>query len=187
MASRIHLVRHGVCAHAHDGSWVNASSGKRFMELYDAAGIRDEPPLAEAVEAAARADVFVASTLPRAIESLRRLAPDRPAELTPLLCETAFDGPALLPIRLPIATWDGMDFLRDSLSLAMRYPTSYLTRAREAADWLLSRVDRDTTLLAVTHGRFRRFLAATLADRRWKAEFRRKTYHNWSVWTFRAP
>src|SRR5215212_8900221 len=58
MASRIHLVRHGVSAHVHDGSWVNAERARRFMELYDAAGIRDEPPPAEAIEAAATADIL---------------------------------------------------------------------------------------------------------------------------------
>ena len=156
------------------------------MERYDAAGIRGDPP-PEALEAAAHADVLVASTLPRAIESARRLAPHRAAELTPLLCETGFDAPALLPIRLPIATWDAIDLVRDTVSIRMRRPTPYLARAREAADWLLSRVAPDATLLAVTHGRFRGFLWAALIDRGWRAEFARKTYHNWSVWSFREP
>lgn len=157
------------------------------MERYDAAGIRDEPPHPEAIAAAATSNVFVASTLPRAIESVRRLAPDRKAELTPLLVETGFDGPALLPIRLPIAAWDAIDLVRDRISLRMRYPTSYLSRAREATEWLLARVQPDSTLLAVTHGRFREFLWAALLDKGWSAEFSRKTYHNWSVWSFRAP
>jgi hypothetical protein len=187
MTARIHLVRHGVCAHEHDGSWVNVAAGQRFMELYDAAGIRDEPPAAEAIAAAATSDIFVASTLRRAIESVRRLAPDRNVELTPLLCETGFDGPALLPIRLPVDTWDGIDYVRDSLSIGVRHPTPYLTRAREATDWLLARAAPSSTLLAVTHGRFRRFLWAALIDRGWRAELTRKTYHNWSVWTFREP
>lgn len=187
MAARIHLVRHGVCAHEHDGSWVNATSGHRFMELYDAAGIRDEPPIPEAIAAAATADVFVASTLPRAIESVRRLASGRSAEVTPLLCETGFDAPALLPISLPIATWDAIDLVRDTVSIRLRRPTPHLARAREATDWLLSRVGNGSTLLAVTHGRFRNFLWAALLDRGWRAEFTRKTYHNWSVWSFREP
>lgn len=46
---------------------------------------------------------------------------------------------------------------------------------------------KDSTLLAVTHGGFRRFLWATLVDRGWTPEFRRKAYHNWSVWSFRGP
>lgn len=157
------------------------------MELYDAAGITDAPPTAEAVAAAASAEVFVASTLPRAIESLRRLAPGREAEYTPLLRETGFDGPELIPVSLPIATWDAIDYFRDGITLGMRRPTPHLARANEAADWLLARVPSSSALLAVTHGRFRRFLTASLLDRGWRAEFRRKTYHNWSVWTFRGP
>jgi hypothetical protein len=160
---------------------------RRFMELYDAAGIRDEMPSREAISAAAASDVFVASRLRRAIESVRRLAPDRTAELTPLLCESGFDAPELLPIRLPIEIWDAIDYGRDSVSIRLRYPTAYLRRARSAADWLLSRTASNSTLLAVTHGRFRLFLWAALLDRGWRAEFRRKTYHNWSVWSFRSP
>lgn len=187
MASRIHLVRHGVSAHVHDGSWVNAERARRFMEFYDAAGIRDEPPAAEAIAVAATADVFAASTLPRAIDSVRRLAPDRRLDLTPLLREIDFESPRRLPIRLPINTWDAMDYVVNGIRIRMRRPTADLARAKEATDWLLTRVAPDSTLLAVTHGGFRRFLWATLVDRGWTPEFTRKRYHNWSVWTFRAP
>jgi hypothetical protein len=187
MAARIHLVRHGVSAHVHDGSWVNADRARRFMEFYDAAGIRDEPAPAEAIEAAANADVLAASTLPRAVESIRRLAPDRQAELTPLLMEIDFESPRWFPVRLPINTWDAIDHAVHGYRIRMRRPTPQLSRAREATEWLVSRVPKDSTLLAVTHAGFRRFLWAALVDRGWTPEFRRKHYHNWSVWSFRAP
>jgi broad specificity phosphatase PhoE len=187
MAARIHLVRHGVSAHTHDGSWVNADRATRFMEFYDAAGIRDEAPPAEAVTAAANADVFAASTLPRAIESVRRLAPDRSAELTPLLREINFESPHWFPIRLPVNTWDAIDYVVNGYRIMRRRPTADLRRADEATDWLVSRVAKNSTLLAVTHGGFRRFLWATLVDRGWTPEFTRKAYHNWSVWSFRGP
>ena len=187
MATRIHLVRHGVSAHVHDGSWVNAQRATRFMEFYDAAGIRDEAPPGYALEAAAGADVLAASTLPRAIESVKRLAPDRNADLTPLLREIDFETPHWLPIRLPINTWDAMDYVINGYRILRRRRTPQLERADEATEWLLSRVARGSTLLAVTHGGFRRFLWATLVDRGWTPEFTRKVYHNWSVWSFRAP
>lgn len=187
MAARIHLVRHGVSAHVHDGRWVNAERARRFVELYDAAGIRDEPPLPEALDAAARADTLVASTLPRAIESVRRLAPDRDADLTPLLREIDFESPEWLRLRLPVGVWDVMGHAIYTYHIMRRRPTPALERAREATDWLLARVRKDATLLAVTHGGFRRFLLATLVDRGWTPEFTRKTYHNWSVWSFRGP
>jgi broad specificity phosphatase PhoE len=187
MAARIHLVRHGVSAHVHDGRWVNAERARRFVELYDAAGIRDEPPLPEALDAASRADRLVASTLPRAIESVRRLAPDRDADLTPLLREIDFESPQWLPLRLPIDVWDVMGHAIYTYDIMRRRPTPALERAREATDWLLARLKKDSTLLAVTHGGFRRYLLATLVDRGWTPEFTRKAYHNWSVWSFRGP
>ena len=186
MSARIHLVRHGRSAHEHDGSWVGVAGQKKFIDLYDAAGIRDEPP-AEVVRLAAESDVLAASTLRRAIESVQRLAPAREAELTPLLIESPFELAKLFPVRLPIATWDMINYAVNGYRIRRRHPTTELLRAREATEWLLSRVPPNGSLLAVTHGDFRRFLWASLIDRGWRAEFTRKAYHNWSVWSFRAP
>jgi broad specificity phosphatase PhoE len=187
MVARIHLVRHGVSAHVHDGSWVDAGRAQRFIDLYDAAGIRGEAPPADVVEMASRADVLAASTLPRAMESMQRLAPGRGPELTPLLREISFQTVGWLPVRLPINTWDVLDYVVNGYRIRRRLRTPELDRAREATDWLLSRIGDNSTLLAVTHGGFRRFLWATLVDRGWIPEFSRKRYHNWSVWSFRAP
>lgn len=184
MVSRILLVRHGVSAHVHDGSWVNAESARRFVELYDAAGIMEDAPPPYVVEAAAKAEVLAASTLPRAIESVRRLAPTRQALITPLLSEIAFESPNWWPIRLPIPAWDAIDHVVWGYRIMRRLPTPELERAREAADWLVSRAGNGSTLLAVTHGGFRRFLCAALIDRAWKPEFIVRRHFNWSVWAF---
>lgn len=186
MRARIHLVRHGVCAHEHDGTWIGAEGQQRFIELYDAAGIRDDPP-AEVVELARASEVLAASTLRRAIESIQRLAPGREAHLTSLLRESPFELARKIPLRLPVETWDAINFAVNGYSIWRRRPTPELARAGEAAEWLLSKTPSHGALLAVTHGDFRRFLWAALVDRGWRAEFTRKTYHNWSVWTFRAP
>lgn len=186
MTARIHLVRHGVCAHAHDGSWIGVEGQRRFIELYDAAGIRGSPPT-EVVALAAEADVLAASTLRRAIESIERLAPGRDAELTPLLRESPFELAKLIPVRLPIGVWDAVNYVVSGYSIRRRRPTPELARAGEAADWLSSRVPANGSLLAVTHGDFRRYLWAALVDRGWRAEFTRKAYHNWSVWSFGKP
>jgi broad specificity phosphatase PhoE len=187
MAARIHLVRHGVSAHVHDGTWVDEDGAQRFVQLYDAAGIRDEAPPAEVVALASSVDVVAASTMRRAVESIERLAPGREPHLTPLLRELDFHTIPWLPLRLPINTWDVMHYVASTYHLRRRVETPALARAREASDWLLSRLEGHSSLLAVTHGDFRRYLWATLVDRGWRAEFRRKAYHNWSVWTFRAP
>lgn len=98
-----------------------------------------------------------------------------------------FHSPGWLPIRLPIHAWDVIDYVVHGYRIRLRRPTPELARARDATDWLLSRVGESSTLLAVTHGGFRRFLWAALVDRGWTPEFTRKRYHNWSVWSFRAP
>jgi broad specificity phosphatase PhoE len=183
--SRILLVRHGVSAHVHDGSWVNAQSARRFIEQYDAAGIMQDEPPQSVVEAAAKAEVLAASTLPRAIESVRRLAPTRQALTTPLLREISFESPNWWPIRLPIPVWDAIDHAFWGYQILRRLPTPELERAREAADWLISQVGNGSTLLAVTHGGFRRFLTAALIDRAWEPESKVRLHFNWSVWSFR--
>ena len=186
MTARIHLVRHGVCAHVHDGSWIGAEGQQRFIEQYDAAGIRGDPP-PEVMTLAAASDVLAASTLRRAVESIGRLAPGRDAHLTPLLRESPFELARKIPVRLPIGTWDAINFMVNGYSIRRRRSTPEMLRAREATDWLVTRTPTHGSLLAVTHGDFRRFLWAALIDRGWRAEFARKTYENWSVWTFRAP
>src|SRR4051812_35961970 len=123
VASRIHLVRHGVSAHTHDGSWVDAARARRFIELYDAAGIREEAPPADVIEMASRADVLAASSLPRAIESVGRLAPGRDMHTTPLLREIDLQTPGLLPVRLPITTWDVIDYFVNGYRIRLRRPT----------------------------------------------------------------
>jgi hypothetical protein len=62
-------------------------------------------------------------------------------------------------------------------------------RARTAAatDWLVGMADRNSTLLAVTHGAFRRMLARELTTRRWTCAERLGGYRNWSAWTFVPP
>jgi broad specificity phosphatase PhoE len=187
MRSRIHLVRHGVSAHVHDGSWVNAAGARRFIARYDEAGIRDEPAPSAVIDAAAAADVLAASTLTRAIDSVRRLAPGRQPELTPLLRELDFISPELLPVKLPVPAWDALDFALRGYDILRRANTPELQRARDATDWLLSRVGDGRTILAVTHGGFRRFLHAALVERRCRPEFTRRAYHNWSMWTFTLP
>ena len=122
-----------------------------------------------------------------AIESIERLAPGREAQLTPLLRESPFELAKYFPVRLPIGTWDAINFVVNGYCIQRRRPVPELLRAREATEWLLARVPANGSLLAVTHGDFRRFLWAALLDRGWRAEFTRKTYHNWSVWSFREP
>src|SRR5438093_6366287 len=152
MASRLILVRHGRSAHVHDGSWVNHASARRFIEAYDAASIRpdDEPP-PELIAIAREARVVVASDLPRAVASIRRLAPDREAEITPLLRELDFDLPKWGP-RLPLDLWDSLYYVAWTSLLLARADTAETRRADLAAEWLESHCSSPGVAVAVTHG-----------------------------------
>ena len=122
-----------------------------------------------------------------AIESIQRLAPGREALTTPLLKEVYFQTVDLLPIRMSVSSWDILDYFITGARIRLRRPCPELSRAQEATEWLLSRVAPSSSLLAVTHRGFRRYLWACLVDRGWTPEFRRKRYHNWSIWSFRRP
>jgi broad specificity phosphatase PhoE len=179
---RLLLVRHGRSAHVHDGSWIDAADARRFEALYDAAPIRvDETPPASLIDVARSADVLLASDLPRAITSARVLAPDRDAVLSPLLREVRFNLPAWSP-KLPVALWDGLHHLLWSARFLAGTETPETERAARAAEWIEAQAANPGVTIAITHGGFRRLLAAKLARRGWNLSPRPRRYHNWSAW-----
>jgi broad specificity phosphatase PhoE len=179
---RLLLVRHGRSAHVHDGSWIDADGARRFEILYDAAPIRaDEIPPAALIEAAKTADVLLASDLPRAIASARALDPDREPVVTPLLRELRLGLAAWAP-KLPLAVWDGLDYLRWTARLAARTTTHDTERAGAAAEWVDAHAAEATLAIAITHGAFRRLLAAKLVRRGWTLSPGLRRSHNWSAW-----
>jgi broad specificity phosphatase PhoE len=185
--ARIVLVRHGRSAHVHDGSWVDAEGVRRFTQAYDAAGIVDsDAPPAGLVAAAASANVIAASDLPRAIASSRRLAPAREPAVTELLRETNI---GFAPIKMPIHVWDVLDYLIWTTRLLLEAEHVERDRARLAVEWLEARATEGATLMAVTHGSFRRLLSTVLTRRGWEPEPGKRSYANWSAWSFvrRSP
>jgi hypothetical protein len=102
----IHLIRHGRSALVHDGRWFRHSDVGAYEDAYDAAGIRDdERPGASLETLVGENAAIVASDLPRAIASARRLAPECRIELSPLLREIRLEPPWWIPGRLPIQVW----------------------------------------------------------------------------------
>jgi broad specificity phosphatase PhoE len=183
-AARILLVRHGRSAHAHDGRWMHAADVRAFEDAYDAAGILDDDaPPPELIHVADSADVIAASDLPRAIASARRIAPARDPDITPLLREFRLEPSDWMP-RLPVQAWDVLSHLQWSYRLLSGAPHDVITRANEAAEWLAQRAAEAVTVVAVTHGGFRRVIAHRLEARGWRAGPERRSYANWSVWSF---
>ena len=156
----------------------------QYEAAYDAAGIRDDslPPdeLREIAEGAALAS----SDMKRAVASIERLAPGRPYSASPLLREIRLEPPPWLPLYLPIGAWDMVSALQWTYRLRTGAEHQFMRRAREATDWLTRLVDGNETVVAVTHGGFRRILEVTLVARGWSSAREPRAWDNWSVWSF---
>ena len=184
VTARILLVRHGRSAHIHDGRWMRGAGVHAFEDAYDVAGILDDDaPPSELIDAAAGAHVIAASDLPRAIASARRLVPAREPEVTSLLREIRLEPPGWMP-HLPIEIWDVISHLQWSYRLLRGASHDSVRRAGEAAAWLASRAADPSTVVAVTHGGFRRIVANRLEANGWRAGSERRSYANWSVWSY---
>ena len=183
MTARILLVRHGRSAHVHDGRWLRGAGVRDFESAYNAAGILDHDlPPPDLIRAADGAQVIAASDLPRAIASARRIAPARDPEVTPLLREFELDAPHWMP-HLPMQLWEVLSHLQWSYRLLRGGPHESLRRASDAAEWLAQRAANSATVVAVTHGGFRRLISNRLEARGWQVGPERRSYANWSVWS----
>jgi hypothetical protein len=163
---------------------MHSTGIRTYEDAYNVAGIlaHDVPPSSVTTQAAS-ADVIAVSHMARAIESARRLAPDREPLVSPLLCELAIDPPAL-PLRLPIEVWDALSFAQWTYRLWRKVDRDETRRARDAAGWLENHAAGGRTVLAITHGGFRRILDAELLRRRWMRSTGRRGHENWSNWSY---
>jgi broad specificity phosphatase PhoE len=188
MTRRIILVRHGHSAHTMSPGWIDAAGVERWREAYDAAGILDTSiPPSDLVGVVAQADCVMASDLTRAIVSAERLAPATPARVSPLLREMPLEIPRWLPSRWPLVVWEVCIHLHWLLK-ERRGSIAEAAELRRAADAvaLLDEVTRTApTVVAVTHGAFRRLLARQLGATGWASDPRDRGYRNWSAWPFR--
>ena len=184
MTARILLVRHGRSAHVHDGRWMHSAGVRDFESAYNAAGILDhDAPPPELIRVAGDAHVIAASDLPRAIASARRIAPARDPDVTPLLREFELEPPRWMP-RLPMQVWEVLSHVQWSYRLLRGGPHDSIRRANDAAEWLAQRAADSATVVAVTHGGFRRLVASRLEARGWRAGPERRSYANWSIWSY---
>ena len=162
---------------------MHPAAVREFEDAYDAAGILDEAPPPGLIEVADRARVIAASDLPRAIASARRIAPMREPEVTPLLREIRLEPAGWMP-RLPIQAWDVISHLQWSCRLMWGARHDAILRANDAAEWLANRTADSATVVAVTHGGFRRVIANRLEARGWRRGPEKRSYANWSVWSY---
>jgi hypothetical protein len=167
---------------------LDRSGVEAWRVAYDAAGIRPNArPPQSLMRLAGTATHLITSDLPRALGSAHRLGAARPIVSSELLRES----PLAIPnweIRMPLSLWGMLISVGWFYRIARGTDMSAAERARTlaAADWLVGMTDANATLLAVTHGAFRRMLARELMTRGWNCAERQGGYRNWSAWTFVA-
>jgi hypothetical protein len=86
--------------------------------------------------------------------------------------------------HLPMQVWDVISHLQWSYRLLRGARHDSIRRAHDAAEWLAQRAADSATVLAVTHGGFRRLLASGLEVRGWRPGPERRSYANWSIWSY---
>jgi broad specificity phosphatase PhoE len=185
-ASRIVLVRHGPSAHIQHARFVNRGGVEQWRDAYDAAGIEADcqPPRALIDIARGAAEIF-ASDLPRAVESAGRLAETQPVRTSELLREIPLAIPRW-PTRLPLTAWGTIIHFGWLYQIVRGTDASARDRARaaKAVELIAGGATEHSTVLVVTHGVFRRLLAAELVARGWTTKGRPGGYRHWSAWTF---
>ena len=164
---------------------MNHANLRDWFAAYDAAALHaaDQPPPRVRILAAS-AGMVVGSDLPRAFASAKALRAD--ATSSPLLREAALPIPTLFGARLPMMLWAMATALGGFLAMRRgEWPLAEdRLRSREAADWLESRSAEVNSIVAVTHGAFRRLLSDELRARSWKESARSGGHRHWSVRTF---
>ena len=181
---KILLVRHGRSAHILRGL-LSRDDVESWRIAYDIAGLmpHESPPPA-LLQRVADASLVVSSDLPRAIESAALLRPGRQCEQSPLLRETPLPIPAI-GARLPLPLWGALialNWLRDPVNGF----ADTRVRSVEAARWLSELADSHESIVAVTHGAFRRYLAEALLSFGWIQSGKRSFAH-WSAWELSRP
>jgi broad specificity phosphatase PhoE len=184
--TRILLVRHGRSAHR-ERSRVDRDGVAKWLEAYDRAGLdpNDAPP-AQLRELARHAFV-VTSDVTRARESAALLSDN--AIASPLLRETQLPLPSFGRLRLPMRVWSIAIGVLWIWRMRRGDPTlrAELERAREAAKWLIALAAEHETVLAITHGAVRRYVANALLGQGWTClDPRRKKWAEWSAWELSA-
>lgn len=159
---------------------------ERWRAAYDTAGIAadSEPP--PALVTTGLAALVVSSDLRRAIASAELLAGDRRVIVSDLLRELALPVPRRVSLTLPLGIWGALIHLQwlHSIMRGTDASSADRERAAAAAEWLIDLTHKQSAVVAVTHGVFRRLIAARLQSIGWRPGERRRGFGHWSVWSF---
>lgn len=179
-------MRHGLSAHRARG-WHTSTSVRAWLDAYAQAGIAgDDVPPAALVAVARDAGTIIASDLPRALESARRLAGGRDVATSVLLREAPMTVPELRSARLPLSLWALLMAWHWQLGRRRGTVPSPALRAQvdAAASELELAAGAERTVLVVTHATIRSLIAAELVRRAWTRAPAGSRYGHWGAWTF---
>src|SRR6476619_3774475 len=107
------LVRHGRSALERPPGRITAGEFRAWIDAYRECGIADDShPSSPLIEEGRRSEMIVCSDLRRAIESSRRIAPERTPLQSPLLREAGTPPRGNWgELRLPLVLWGTLSFL----------------------------------------------------------------------------
>lgn len=159
---KIILIRHGKPG-VNTDTKLSADDMAQWIEDYDHSEVSDNPPLALSQDISATSSIVVASPLPRALTSLKRLG-IKPDIIDPLFREAPlplfnFRGLRLLPLTwafwLRILWLAGYSATVESRSLTHR-------RSVAAAAQLIKLAEKNATVLLMGHGIMNRMIGSQL-------------------------
>lgn len=166
---QIALVRHG--KPRFESSPIRAQHLVSWVDSYNRGGIDPAvPPPAKVRELAVTAAYTLSSDLPRAIESLRALDPERTAPAEHILREAELPGLPSIPIPLDPHVWAAVArvFWFLGWSRATESRSAARQRARQACQRLVALAATHGSVLIVGHGVFNAFIAKELRARGWR-------------------
>lgn len=165
---KIILIRHGK-PDVNTDKKLSADDMARWIEDYDYSKVSDNPPLVLSQDISATQSIVVASPLPRALTSLKRLGIE-PDIIDPLFREAPlplfnFRGLKLLPLTwafwLRILWLAGYSGVVESRSLTHR-------RSVAAANQLIDLAEKNGTVLLMGHGIMNRMIGSRLKKERFR-------------------
>jgi broad specificity phosphatase PhoE len=166
---RIALVRHG--KPTLEASRIPAERLDGWIDAYNRAGIDPaRPPPPRLRELAVSSAYTLSSDLPRAVESLRALDPQRPGRAERIFRETGLPRLPSSPVRLHPQLWAAVARVGWFLgwSSGTESPAAARRRAREAARRLADLAAAHGSVLLVGHGIFNALLAWELRAASWR-------------------
>ena len=147
---------------------INAKGYGEWWANYDRVGLReDSKPPRDLIEAVKKADILLASTLPRAIATAHAVAEPERIETLPIFVEAPLPPPPLPGLFLKPPTWGVLSriawWLGYSGGTESRREAE--VRAESAADHLVQTAASGAEVLLFAHGWFNRMLRPALKRR----------------------